>query len=404
MFSTRLPASLVPTPLATTVAARLARPEPLLDLTLSNPTTAGLAYPETLVTAWSNVDALRYDPDPRGLRSARDAVAGWYASTGEDVSADQVLLTASTSEAYSHLFKLLCEPGDHVLVPCPSYPLFEHLAHLDALVVDRYAFRDAGGRWVLDDAELAARITPRTRAVVVVSPNNPTGSVPTAREWEAIGTACARHNLALIIDEVFAAYPLTVPGSRFPVGDPQEPGTRSAAPGSAGESAVLTFRLNGLSKLVGLPQAKLGWVVVSGPPALASAAMHALEIIADTYLSVSTPVQVALPTLLAEGAAVRHQIQQRLAANLSSITTRVAGTALDVRPPDGGWSIVLRVPSVGEPDDLPLALLDRNVLVHPGYFYDLPHDGYVVISLLAREADVRRGLDVLCTLPMLQFT
>ena len=392
MFSTRLPASLVPTPLATAVAARRSRPEPLLDLTLSNPTTAGLAYPETLATAWSNVDGLRYEPDPRGLRSAREAVADWYGSVGEHVSPDQVLLTASTSEAYSHLFKLLCEPGDHVLVPCPSYPLFEHLAHLDAVVVDRYSFRDAGGHWVLDEAELSSRVTPRTRAMVVVSPNNPTGSVPSPREWQAIGDVCARHGLALIVDEVFAAYPLREPGTRHPV------------PGPRDESAVLTFRLNGLSKLVGLPQAKLAWMIVAGPEALAPAAMNALEIIADTYLSVSTPVQVALPALLAEGATVRQQIHERLAANLAAIVARVAGTALDVRPPDGGWSVVVRVPSVGEPDDLPLALLARDVLVHPGYFYDLPHDGYVVISLIAREADVRQGLDVLCTLPMLQFT
>lgn len=393
MFSTRLPASLVPTPLAMAVAARRARPEPLLDLTLSNPTTAGLAYPETLATAWSNAESLRYEPDPRGLRSARETVADWYASTGERVSTDQLLLTASTSEAYSHLFKLLCEPGDSVLVPCPSYPLFEHLAHLDAVAVDRYPFRDAG-RWVLDDAELSARITPRTRAIVVVAPNNPTGTVPTADEWTSIRAACARHDLALIVDEVFAPYPLSS----------TEPGTRYPAPGLSDESDVLTFRLNGLSKLIGLPQAKLGWIVVSGPQRRVTAAMDALEIIADTYLSVSTPVQVALPKLLAEGAAVRRQIQDRLTANLSAITARVAGTAIDVRPPDGGWSIVMRVPSVGDADDLPLALLDRDVLVHPGYFYDLPHDGYVVISLLAREADLRQGLDVLCALPMLQFS
>jgi len=387
MFSTRLPASLVPTPLAAAVAARRARPGRLLDLTLSNPTTAGLAYPETLAAAWSNVAALRYDPHPRGMRSAREAVAAWHASVGDVVSPERLVLTASTSEAYSHLFKLLCDPGDRVLVPCPSYPLFEHLAHLDAVAVDRYTFRDAG-RWVLDEADLEMQITPRTRAVIVVSPNNPTGSVPTAREWEALGAACRRHGLALIVDEVFSAYPIGRDGLV----------TTPAMPG------VLTFRLNGLSKLVGLPQAKLGWILVAGPDDTVTAAIDALEVIADTYLSVSTPVQVALPSLLAEGASVRRQILDRVRANLAQIATRVAGSALDVRPPDGGWSVVLRVPSLGEPDDLPLALLERDVLVHPGYFYDLPHDGYVVLSLLAPEADVRQGLDVLCTLPFLQLT
>jgi aspartate/methionine/tyrosine aminotransferase len=388
MFSTRLPASLVPTPLAAAVAARRARPGRLLDLTLSNPTTAGLAYPETLVAAWSNVEALRYDPHPRGLRSAREAVAAWYASGGEVASPDRLVLTASTSEAYAHLFKLLCDPGDRVLVPCPSYPLFEHLAHLDAVAVDPYTFRDAG-RWVLDVAELEAQITPRTRAMIVVSPNNPTGSIPTACEWEALGAACRRHGLALIVDEVFSDYPL---------------GDVEVARRRPDEGGVLTFRLNGLSKLVGLPQAKLGWILVTGPDDRAAGAIEALEVIADTYLSVSTPVQVALPALLVEGASVRRQILDRVRANLAHVAARVAGSAIDVRLPDGGWSVVLRVPSLGEPDDLPLALLERDVIVHPGYFYDLPHDGYVVISLLAPEADVRQGLDVLCTLPSLQLT
>ena len=394
MFSTRLPASLVPTPLAAAVAARRARGGRLLDLTISNPTTAGLAYPETLATAWSNVAALRYDPDPRGTHAARATICRWYASVGETVPADRLVLTASTSEAYSHLFKLLCDPGDRILVPCPSYPLFEHLAHLDGVATDRYAFRDAG-RWVLDEVELDAQVTPRTRALIVVSPNNPTGSVPSAREWEAIGDVCRRHGLALIVDEVFSAYPL---GPARPGQD--EPGhvTTPEVPG------VLTVRLNGLSKLIGLPQAKLGWMLVGGPDDRVRAALDALDVIADTYLSVSTPVQAALPALLEAGASVRAQIQARLRANLTGITARVSGSAIDVRVPDGGWSVVLRVPCLGGPDDLALALLDHDVLVHPGYFYDLPHDGYVVLSLLAPEGDVREGLEALCTLPLLQLT
>jgi alanine-synthesizing transaminase len=401
MFSTRLPASLVPTPLAAAVAARRRGAQRLLDLTISNPTIAGLAYPETLATAWSNAASLRYEPDPRGSLEARSTVAAWYASTGEAVRPDDLVLTASTSEGYSLLFKLLCNPGDRVLVPCPSYPLFEHLAHLDGLDADRYPFRDAG-RWVLDEVELEAAVTPRTRALIVVSPNNPTGTVPTAREWDAIGDVCRRHGLALIVDEVFSAYPLGVAAmaDRI-VTAAAQPAVHVSTPEMPG---VLMFRLNGLSKLIGLPQAKLSWIVVCGPAGPAGAALDALEVIADTYLSVSTPVQVALPALLDAGASVRDQIRDRIRSNLSHVTRRVSGTAIDVRAPDGGWSVVLRVPCLGEPDDLPLALLERNVLVHPGYFYDLPHDGYVVISLLARDAEVQEGLDVLCTLPSLQLT
>ena len=388
MFSTRLPFSLVPTPLAAAVAARRQRPGRLVDLTICNPTRAGLAYPETLATAYSNAAVLQYDPEPRGLPAARQAIAQWHGSIGESMTPDQLVLTASTSEAYSLLFKLLCDPGDRVLVPCPSYPLFEHLAHLDGVVVDRYTFRDVG-RWILDEAHLHASVTSRTRALIVVAPNNPTGHVPTPQEWDTIGDVCRRHGLALIVDEVFSAYPLSATSTH--VQTPQMPG-------------VLTFRLNGLSKLVGLPQAKLGWILVTGPDNRRRAALDALDVIADTYLSVSTAVQVALPTLLEVGASVRRQILDRVRSNLAYVAGRVAGSTIDVRMPDGGWSVVLRVPCTGGPDDLALALLGRDVVVHPGYFYDLPHDGFVVISLLACEADVRDGLDALCALPLLQLT
>jgi len=348
---------------------------------------AGLAYPETLATAFSNAAALQYDPDPRGLRSARQAVANWHESIGDTVSPDHLVLTASTSEAYSLLFKLLCDPGDRVLVPCPSYPLFEHLAHLDAVAVDRYTFRDAG-RWILDESELHASITPTTRALIVVAPNNPTGHVPTASEWDVMAELCRRHGLVLIVDEVFSAYPLAADATH--IRTPDIPG-------------VLTFRLNGLSKLIGLPQAKLGWILVKGPDDDVRAALEALDVIADTYLSVGTPVQVALPALLEAGASVRQQILDRVRFNLVQVANSVVGSTIDVRMPDGGWSVVLRVPCVGGPDDLALALLDRDIVVHPGYFYDLPHDGFVVISLLAGEVDVREGLDTLRALPFFQL-
>ena len=395
MFSSRLPASLAPTPLAAAIATRRGRPGRLLDLTLSNPTAAGLAYPETLAVAWSNEAGLRYSPHARGLRSAREAVSAWYASVGETVDPDALVLTASTSEAYGYLFKLLCDPGDDVLVPTPSYPLFEHLARLEGVAVTSYAFRDVG-HWVLDAASLEAQVSARTRALVVVSPNNPTGHVPTTREWEAMADVCRRHRLALIVDEVFASYPLD--GRTGSTSSPWNPG-----PGNGGWlDDVLTFRLNGLSKLIGLPQAKLGWIAASGPSFTVAPALDALDLIADTYLSVSTPVQVALPSLLQQGAAIRTEIQRRLRANLAHVAGRLSGTALDLRRPDGGWSVVVRVPRLGDADDLPLALLAHDVLVHPGYFYDLPHDGYIVVSLLTPERDMQDGLDVICSLPVLQ--
>lgn len=398
MFSSRLPASLAPTPLAAVVAAaRRDRGPRLLDLTVSNPTTTGIAYPQTLIDAWSNADALRYAPDARGLHSARDAVAGHYASIGDPVHPDALVLAASTSEAYAFLFKLLCDPGDDVLVPCPSYPLFEHLARLEGVQAVPYMSRDIG-RWTLDERDLEARVTPRTRALVVVAPNNPTGHVPTPGEWEALAAVCRRHRLALIVDEVFAAYPLGDPGHPTPADL-----TTPSVPIPTLDD-VLQFRLNGLSKLVGLPQAKLGWIRVSGPDEVVRHALEALDLIADTYLSVSTPVQTALPALLQAGRAVREAIRVRLASNLGRVRTTLAGTPLDPRLPDGGWTLVVRAPLVGEADELALALLDRDVVVHPGYFYDLPHDGYLVLSLLTPERDMQRGLETLCSLPMLQFT
>jgi len=398
MVSSRLPASLAPTPLAAAVAtARRERGSRLRDLTMSNPTTAGIVYPETLATAWSNVDTLRYAPDARGRREAREAVAGWYASIDDPVDPAALVLTASTSEAYSHLFKLLCDPGDEVLVPCPSYPLFEHLARLDAVRVVHYTFRDIG-RWVLDESALTSHISSRARAIVVVAPNNPTGHVPKPAEWHALGDLCRRHRLALLIDEVFAAYPLTPPASAAG----SVTATSAVVPIPTLEG-VLQFRLNGLSKLVGLPQAKLGWIRVAGPDDVSHPALEALDLIADTYLSVSTPVQLALPVLLRDGAAVRVAIADRLQRNLARVRATVAGTALDVRAPDGGWTVVVRVPAVGEADDLALALLARDVIVHPGYFYDLPHDGYLVLSLLPPEQDMQEGLETLRTLPMLQL-
>lgn len=383
MFSDRLPASVTPTP----ISARMAEAKRLgrihADLTLSNPTVAGILYPETLAEAWSNVAALRYEPESLGLRSARESIAAGVSEGTWQPSPDRIVLTASTSEAYGYLFKLLCDPGDRVLVPAPSYPLLDHLAALDGVEVSHYPLHDSG-QWTIDLGALEQAITPRTRAVVVVAPNNPTGSVPDADEWTALQETCARRQLALIVDEVFAPY-------RF------DAATGSGAPT---ESACLRFRLNGLSKLVGLPQAKLAWIVADGPEADAAVAMARLEVIADTYLSVSTAVQVALPVLLDAGATVREAIRARLTANLAALVGRLAREdALALRLPQGGWSAVVRTAAPDDPDALADALLDRGVLVHPGYFYDFPHDGYLAVSLLTPPDALAAGLDALATMP-----
>jgi alanine-synthesizing transaminase len=383
MFSSRLPASLVPTPLATAIARHRAADSILADLTRSNPTAAGLPYPQTLATSWSNAANLDYIPEARGLLTARQAIAAQYAADGEAVDPGRLVLTASTSEAYAFLFKVLCDPGDAVIVPSPSYPLLEHLTGLEAVSLARYTLHDAG-RWVIDLAQMEEAVTRRTRAVVVVAPNNPTGSLPDPDEWRGIHGVCARHGLALIVDEVFAPYPLVTPAT---------------VPSRPADPRVLTFRLNGLSKLIGCPQAKLGWILVDGPVALASEALDRLDVVADAFLSVSTPVQVALPALLEAGATVREHIRARLRQNLRAIEDAVAASDVTVRRPEGGWTCVLRVPSIDGPDALVLALLERGVLVHPGYFYDFAHDGYLVVSLLTPPQELDLGLHALTTLP-----
>ncbi len=381
MFSARLPESVAPTPLSARMdeAKRLGRIR--ADLTLSNPTAADILYPETLAAAWSNVAALRYEPRSLGLPEAREAVAAAVAEGAWTPSPDRVVLTASTSEAYAYLFKLLCDPGDRILIPAPSYPLLDHLAALDGVEVAHYPVHDAG-RWTIDLGALEASITQRTRAIVVVAPNNPTGSVPDAFEWAALGDICRQRDLALVVDEVFAPYRFDgLPGS-----------------GAPADVSCLRFRLNGLSKLVGLPQAKLGWLVADGPVEAVSAAMTRLEIIADTYLSVSTAVQHALPVLLHEGSAVRDAIRTRLAGNLATLVDRFAREdALSVRLPQGGWSAVVRTAPPETPDAVADALLAEGVLVYPGYFHDFTHDGYVAVSLLTPPDAFAAGLEAIAS-------
>jgi aspartate/methionine/tyrosine aminotransferase len=378
VFSTRVPADRAPTRLARAFATARRRGG-LIDLTLSNPTRAGIVYPARLLEALGDPASLTYRPDPFGLASARDAVATTYAARGLPAGRERIMLTASTSEAYSVLFKLLCDPGrSAVLTPVPSYPLFDHLARLDGVVQCRYPLAYHGA-WGLDTAALDEAWTSDTRAVLTVSPNNPTGSVLHAGDADELAGRCAARGAALIVDEVFHDYPLGVPI--------EEPPALRTPP-------CLTMRLGGLSKSIGLPQVKLGWIAIDGPADLVSEALDRLELIADTYLSVSTPVQVAAPRLLAEGAAIRDAIRVRIAANYASLHRLAEDiSSVTVLSADGGWSAVLRVPATRSEEDLAIALAEQDgVAVHPGYFFDFPHEAFLVVSLLPEPDTFARGV------------
>ena len=381
MFSTRVPDDRRPNNLARALCAARAR-GPVIDLTVSNPTRVGLDYPADLLAGLSDAAALTYRPAPLGLREAREAVAADYARRGLRIETDRIVLTASTSDAYSILFKLLCEPGrSSVLTPVPSYPLFDHLTRLDGVGQRRYPL-EYHGRWTADLDGIDEAWTPDTRAVLAVSPNNPTGSVLQDEEADALTSRCAERGAALILDEVFADYPLS-----GPFVEPRA----FAAPG------CLLCRLGGLSKSIGLPQVKLGWMALDGPADMVAEALDRLELICDTYLSVSTPVQIAARSLLERGAVVRQRILDRLRANDAALRTSLTGAGgATVLPADGGWSAVLRVPATRSEEALVTELVERDgVVVHPGYFFDFPHEAFLVVSLLPEPSVFERGIRLL---------
>jgi alanine-synthesizing transaminase len=355
----------------------------LYDLTVSNPTRCGFSYDaEALLGALADPRALVYDPDPRGMRVAREAVVGYYAGHGADVAVDDLVLTTSTSESYSFLFRLLCDPGDEVLVAQPSYPLFDFLADLDDVRLRPYPlFYDHG--WWIDLAELERAITPRTRAVIVVHPNNPTGHWTCAAEREALDGLCARHGLTLIVDEVFLDYPLR-----------ESAEARSFA---CGEHPVLTFVLSGLSKIAGLPQMKAAWIVALGPERLRAEALARLEIVADTFLSMNAPVQLAMTSWLAGAGDMQWQILERARGNLASLR-RLAEESpgrLQVLEVDAGWSAVVRLPRcVGETDCAERLIREHGVLVHPGAFYGMAERNRVVVSLIGPAGDFEAGIQM----------
>ena len=369
MFSARVP-SLRSNRVARALSRLQATGQPLDDLTVSNPTQVGLVYPDRLLDSLAAPAALRYDPAPFGMPAARAAVAAHLAGRGVAVSADRVIVTASTSEAYSLLFKLLCDPADLVLVPQPSYPLFEHLTRLDAVVASAYAL-EYHGRWELNIDSLHRAVEPRARAILLVNPNNPTGSCVRRDELDAVRETAARHELAIISDEVFDVYPLA---------------ESATGPSGAlvGETDVLTFTLGGLSKSAALPQLKLGWILVGGPETLVRRAIDRLELICDSYLSVATPVQLALGTLLERTAPLVDQIRRRVRSNYATLCSLVRRfPACGVLHAEAGWYAVVQVPATRSEEALVIDLIERDrVVVHPGYFFDFPREAFLVVSLL----------------------
>jgi alanine-synthesizing transaminase len=380
-FSERTSWNLGENELTAAVRARRAAGLELVDLTVSNPTVCGFEYDvDRLLAPLSDPRALRYEPDPLGMRQGREAVANYYSDYGADVPVESICLTTSTSEAYSFLFRFLCGPGDEVLVARPSYPLFDFLARLDDVVLKEYPLLyDPAGQdhsWAIDLHALEGAIGARTRAVIVVHPNNPTGNFASEVERAELERICAERGLALIVDEVFLDYGL-------------DDGAQSFAAGTMG---CLSFVLSGISKVCALPQMKVSWIAARGPNHLVSAAMERLEVIADTFLSMNAPMQFALPLWLEARGGIQQQILGRMRGNLKVMDEAVRGTSIERLSMQGGWTAVLRVPRVGV--DFAMAALEKGVLVQPGEFYGLP-EGRAVVSLLTRVEMWRRGIPLL---------
>jgi alanine-synthesizing transaminase len=379
VFSGRTRFDLRPNRLAAALEGKRATGARVFDLTESNPTHAGLAPPKHVLVSLADPAARIYEPAPQGLLRAREAVSGDYARRGHAVPPERILLTASTSEAYAFLFKLLCDPGDEVLVPRPGYPLFDFLARLESVHTRSYALA-YDGEWHLDLATLRAAVTPRTRVVVVVNPANPTGQYLKSHELAALVELCAERDLALVADEVFADYAWTE--------DPRR------VTSLAGDGPALAFSLGGLSKSCGLPQLKLAWIAVGGPEARRIEAQARLEIVADTFLSVSTPVQVAAPNLLRRLPELQAPIRGRLRQNRDALAEMVrAPSPLTLLASEGGWYAVLQVPATLSEEEIALRLLEHHdLLVHPGYFFDFPREAFLVLSLLPPPEDFAEGV------------
>jgi len=350
---------------------------PLADLTASNPTRCGFTYPGDLLAALADPSALDYDAQPRGSLRAREAVCAYYADRRIAVSPEQVVLTTSTSEAYSYLFRLLCDPGCEILTVRPSYPLFDFLAVLDDVRLRSAALIYDHG-WQIDAQGLREAITPLTRAIMLVHPNNPSGHFTKPHEAAELAQLCREFELSLIVDEVFLDYGFTAEGASF----------------ARGLAGTPLFVVSGLSKIAGLPQMKAAWIVATGPNAVG--ALDRLEVIADTFLSMNAPVQCALPTWLDGRAGIQTQIRQRVRANLVELDRRFPeADAVDRLAVEGGWYATLRIPAIQPDERTVLDLLECGVWVQPGYFFGMAESGWLVVSLLAAETEFSIGVDIL---------
>jgi alanine-synthesizing transaminase len=378
MFADRTNWNLQSNRLSEALAALRVSGEPLLDLTASNPTECSFEYDnDAILQALNNPAALRYEPDAKGLLAAREAVSRYYAAHGAQVAADDIFLLTSTSEAYSVVFRTLCNAGDEVLIPEPSYPLFDFLADIQDVRLVRYPLVYDYG-WQIDFHGLRQGITPRTRAVIVVHPNNPTGHFCKRAEMSELSKICASREMAIIADEVFLDFSL----------NDEQPAS------FVSEGEALTFTMSGISKMVGLPQMKAAWLVTGGPAKWKAPALARLEVIADTYLSMNAPVQLALPTFLEQREQFSEQVLPRVRRNLGELDRQLSAqegcTQLLV---EGGWYAVVRVPARCSDEELAVALLrEKSVYVHPGHFYDFSSDRYLVISLITREEDFAEGV------------
>jgi alanine-synthesizing transaminase len=379
MFAKRTNWNLAPNRLSEALARHRAAGKSLVDLSISNPTECGLMYDsEAILDALRNPEALKYEPNSKGLEPARRAVSGYYAERGAKLGVEDIILTTSTSEAYSYVFRTICNSGDEILIPSPSYPLFDFLADIQDVKLVRYPLLYDHG-WLIDFHVLEQAITTRTRGVIVVHPNNPTGHFVKPSEITKLNAVCSAREIAIIADEVFLDF--AVDGA-----------TRSAS--FAANQAVLTFTLSGLSKISGLPQMKAAWLVATGPQERKREALARLEVIADTYLSMNAPVQLAMPAFLEQRQSFQKQLISRVRRNLAELDRLLAEQEVCSRQHlEGGWYAVLRVPATRSDEDLAIELLAaKGVYLQPGHFYDFPSDGFLVVSLISPEAEFSRGV------------
>jgi len=378
MFSNRTNWNLKPNRLSEALAGHLAAAKPLIDLTVSNPTESGFDYDgQAILQALTNTGSFSYKPSPKGLLAAREAVAKYYSAREIIVPVEDIILTTGTSEAYSFAFRALCDPGDELLIPEPSYPLFSFLADIHDVKLVGYPLQYDHG-WQIDFHALQQAITPHTRGIIVVNPNNPTGNFCKAGEIEKLNEICSSRQIALIADEVFLDFHL-----------------HAARPRSfAANSASLTFTMSGLSKISGLPQMKAAWLITSGPEQLKAPALSRLEIIADTFLSMNAPVQLAIPRFLDLRHDFQRQLMARVRRNLTELGVHLAAQSSCARlEVEGGWYAILRVPVTRSDEDLAIDLLtSRGTYVHPGHFYDFPSDGFLIVSLITPPDDFDEGI------------